>query len=467
MRRCPASARSAASPRRAGAFVAPGNAANPFGTLTIGGNYAGGATVAINAELGETPAAGRLVIHGSTSGSSPIAINRTGGNGAQTTGDGIAIVQVDGTSPADSFRLAQPVQSGAYEYLLYQGGAADTNDWYLRSELIDPQSPPVDPPLPAFRPGVVGYALGHQANLEYGFTALGSLRARIGDQGRLTSTEAGGQAAAWMRVSTDELDVAGKRFQAQDLQMSTMHFGTDFYASGSDKESTHVGFMASIGESNATLYDSARAIAGLSLRTGEMETDAKGAGLYWTHYGASGGYFDVSAQLLHYRNLYRDQYLDTSDQSGWGGTLSAEIGSAFAVGGTGWLLEPSIQLGYQRLELDDFADAVSSVGSIDDDALRARAAAQLLRAPANWLGMSNASPYVALGVQHDFRDPSSVAIGGTSIRDAIPDTTGDVSIGFTGSVRSGIELHLDLRYQQSTEGEKDGLRANFGFRMSF
>ena len=452
-----------------GAFVAPGNAAHPFGTLTIGGDYNGGATIAINAELGENPTSGRLVIHGSTSGSSPIAIIRTGGNSAQTTGDGLAIVQVDGASPADSFRLSQPVESGAYEYLLYQGGASDANDWYLRSELIDPQAPPDDPvpPVPAFRPGVVGYALGHQQNLEYGFTALGSLRARIGDQGRLPQAEAGGQGAAWMRAYTHELDVAGKRFQAQDLQMSTVHFGTDFYANGSGKASTHAGFMASVGESNATLYDTARAIAGLSLRTGEMQTDAKGAGLYWTRYGANGGYFDVSAQLLHYRNLYRDQYLATSDQSGWGGTLSAEIGSAFAVGSTGWLLEPSVQLGYQRLELDGFADAISSVASVDDDALRARAAAQLLRAPANWLGMSNASPYLALGLQHDFRDAASVTIGATALRDEIPDTTGDVSVGFTGSVSSGIELHLDLRYQKSTEGEKDGMRANFGFRMSF
>ena len=38
-----------------GAFVAPGNAAHPFGTLTIGGDYNGGATIAINAELGEEP----------------------------------------------------------------------------------------------------------------------------------------------------------------------------------------------------------------------------------------------------------------------------------------------------------------------------------------------------------------------------------------------------------------------------
>jgi hypothetical protein len=30
-----------------------------------------------------------------------------------------------------------------------------------------------------------------------------------------------------------------------------------------------------------------------------------------------------------------------------------------------------------------------------------------------------------------------------------------------------VELHLDMRYQKSTEGEKDGVRANFGFRMTF
>jgi hypothetical protein len=44
---------------------------------------------------------------------------------------------------------------------------------------------------------------------------------------------------------------------------------------------------------------------------------------------------------------------------------------------------------------------------------------------------------------------------------------GDISVGFTGSVFSGAELHLDMRYQKSTEGEKNGVRANFGFRMSF
>lgn len=126
-----------------------------------------------------------------------------------------------------------------------------------------------------------------------------------------------------------------------------------------------------------------------------------------------------------------------------------------------------MQLAYQRLELDAFDDEVSRIDAIDDDGLRARIGAQLLRAPTDWLGMRDASPYIGLGVQRDLRDADAVTIGGTTIDDEIPDTTGDVSVGFTGSVLSGVELHLDMRYQKSTEDEKDGVRANFGFRMTF
>jgi fibronectin-binding autotransporter adhesin len=451
-----------------GGLVAPGTAALPFGTLTITGDYAGGGTVRINTVLGnETSDTGRLLIQGNANGTSTVLINRWSGDGARTQGDGIEIVQVDGTSASDNFRLGQSVQAGAYQYLLYQGGSSDANDWYLRSELIDPNNPPDDEePTPAFRLGVPGYVLGHQANLEYGFTALGNLRARIGDKGRAPDAEQHAPADAWMRVYTDELDVAGNRFAAEDLQMTNVQFGTDLYTHASGKASTHFGMMASVGESRATLFDTARASAGLSTLAGEMQTDAKGVGMYWTHFGTNGGYFDLAAQALHYINRYRDQTLTDADQTGWGGTLSAELGAVYALGAD-WMIEPQLQLAYQRLELDAFEDQISRVAAMNDDGLRARVGMQLLRAPSDWLGMHGASPYVGVGAQRDLREASAVTVGGTTINDEIPDTTGDVNVGFTGSVFSGVELHLDVRYQKSTEGEKDGVRANFGFRMSF
>lgn len=109
-----------------------------------------------------------------------------------------------------------------------------------------------------------------------------------------------------------------------------------------------------------------------------------------------------------------------------------------------------MQVAYQRLELDAFDDEVSRVDAIDDDGLRARAGLQLLRAPTDWLGMQDASPYIGIGAQRDFRDVRAVTIGGTNVNDAMPDTTADVSVGFTGSVLSGVELHLDMRYQKAT-----------------
>jgi outer membrane autotransporter protein len=76
--------------------------------------------------------------------------------------------------------------------------------------------------------------------------------------------------------------------------------------------------------------------------------DVLGGGLYWTHYGAHGSYLDLTAQALHYRNRYRDQLGMSGDQSGWGGTVSAEVGRMFELAAKGWRLEPQLQLGYQH-----------------------------------------------------------------------------------------------------------------------
>jgi outer membrane autotransporter protein len=362
------------------------------------------------------------------------------------------------------------VQAGAYEYLLYQGGSKDDNDWYLRSELIDGSDPGdggEEPPPPAFRPGVPGYVLGHQANLEYGFTVLGDLRSRVGDQGRIPGNGKEHPTDFWARVYTHDLDVDGTRFSARDLQMVATQFGADIHATASGDASTHVGLMANIGESRAALSDNARALAGLTTLAGRMETKTKGAGMYWTHFGPHGGYIDLAGQLLHYRNQYRDASLVAGHQSGWGGTASVEIGTSRAIGNGGWFVQPELQLAYQHLELEGLVDNVSDVGDIDDNALRARAAVRLAHAPMNWLGMSNASPYVGFGAQRDYRDAANVTVGGTTLNDVIPDTTGDVSLGFTGDMVPGVELHFDMRYQKSTHGKRDGMRANLGIRVAF
>ena len=91
-----------------------------------------------------------MIDGGRASGTTSVLVNNTGGPGAQTTADGIRLVQVTGggTTAADAFTLGQRVTAGAYEYQLFRGGSTDPNDWFLRSTLISGPSDPVSPAPP-------------------------------------------------------------------------------------------------------------------------------------------------------------------------------------------------------------------------------------------------------------------------------------------------------------------------------
>jgi len=103
------------------------------GALTVNRNYVGnGGTVALNTALGDSTAATeRLLIQGDTSGTTTLDIHNLGGSGAQTTGNGILVVQVAGTSDG-LFKLPAPgfIDVGSYRYTLLKVG----RDWYLQSE---------------------------------------------------------------------------------------------------------------------------------------------------------------------------------------------------------------------------------------------------------------------------------------------------------------------------------------------
>ncbi|MEJ8856977.1 autotransporter outer membrane beta-barrel domain-containing protein [Variovorax robiniae] len=129
---------------------APGNA-------LIVNSYVGapGSRVALNTFLGaDNSPSDRLVINGgSASGASTLQITNAGGGGALTTGDGIAVVVAanGATTTSSAFALGGRLAAGAYEYLLFRGGAANGESWYLRNTLpptFDPPPPPPPPPPP-------------------------------------------------------------------------------------------------------------------------------------------------------------------------------------------------------------------------------------------------------------------------------------------------------------------------------
>jgi hypothetical protein len=107
-------------------------------TLSISGNFVSdGGTLRIDTVLddGATPQTDMLQLNTVTTSNGPthIQIENVGGQGSQTTGNGIQIVDVVTSSVSDAFDLAKRAILGAYEYTLAQVG----QDWYLQSGIFE------------------------------------------------------------------------------------------------------------------------------------------------------------------------------------------------------------------------------------------------------------------------------------------------------------------------------------------
>jgi len=119
-------------------------------TLNVGGDYTGGADsqLNVNTVLGDDASVtDKLVIQGATSGSTVLAVNNVGGQGAETQ-QGIEVVTVGGSSVAGAFTQSGRIVAGAWDYSLVQKG----QNWYLTSMSNLPPEPPVDPVTPPVDP---------------------------------------------------------------------------------------------------------------------------------------------------------------------------------------------------------------------------------------------------------------------------------------------------------------------------
>lgn len=467
------------------AFAAPSGAptaAGSYRTLTTGSYVGNGGTIALNTYLGaDASPTDRLIVNGgAAAGTTGLKVANTAGTGAQTTGDGIPVVVTTngGTTSASAFHLTGPVQAGAYEYRLYRGGQSDANGWYLRSQL-DPTDPgePVGPNVIyggggnlAYRPGVAGYAMTPLLNADYGFSTLGKLHERVGDIYNLEKQAPGNRDGVWGRVGGQSLDANAGRFAA-DARTFFAQFGKDWTLDQAPAGgSTHAGVTASIGVSNASFSDTARAgTAGLSTSTGSVEMHAQSIGGYWTRYMSDGTYFDSVGQVTHYGNRYRDSYGNEASQNGFGIALSQEVGKPFGIGGTQIAVEPQAQLMYQYLKLNGFNDNVSAVSGTTTSALRGRVGVRIFRPnlDAN-AGGGAATPYFTADVLHDFLSPGQTVVGGTPFATHLGRTWYELGLGVTAGFGKSGELYANVKYARNIGGDyRRGVTGQVGYRYSW
>jgi outer membrane autotransporter protein len=461
------------------AFVAPTGdptQAASYKTITANSYVGANGTVALNTYVaGDGAPSDKLVINGGTAtGTTGLRINNTGGSGARTTGDGINVVAVTagGTTAPGAFQLGAPVQVGAYEYLLYRGGSASADNYYLRSTLEGPATPGGSTPSapPAYRPGVVGYALMPALNLDYGFTNLGRLHERVGDVYSTEQNQKGNRDGVWGRIGGDGLNAdSGDRFSVNQHTFF-MQFGKDWTLSQAPEGgSTHAGVTASLGVMSAKFRDGLRDLnPALTDKAGNATMQAQSLGGYYTKYANDGAYWDSVAQVTHYRNKYDDVYGNNGNQNGFGVALSQEVGKPFSLMPK-LSIEPQAQLVYQYLKLGSFDDGVSSVSGNSSNALRGRIGFRLFAPNLRTEdGAGAGTPYLTFDVLHDFVPPRAVTVDGTSFRSDFGRTWGELGLGISESVGKGGQLYATVKFAKNFGGEdRRGVFGQVGYRYSW
>lgn len=424
-----------------------------LGTFTIAGDYVGnngtalfGATVSPD---GST-ASDKLVINGNASGTTLLKLTVTG-TGVPTSGAGIQLVQVNGTASDGAFRLAAPIQAGAYQYLLRKVGPVGGDpSWYLSTSYASGQT--------AYRAAAVGYAMTPQLNADFGYTMLGRLQERMGSVRGVSVPGEDASNGVWGRLYGKTMDTTlSGRFGA-DERMFAAQFGRDWRlntdASGMGG-SALVGLTATFGTASASFSDSARTQdPTLSAATGTVSMQAQSVGAYWTRILPQGAFIDVTTQFSHYRNKYSDVAGLGATQNGFGAALSGEVGHRFSILGSGFTVEPQVQLAYQYLHLNGFSDSVSSVSGNTTNALRGRVGVKFNTPDlGNAVGVGSASPYLSVDVVHDFLSPGATNVGGATFDSSLAKTWYELGAGVEATLGRTSSMYAGVKYARNMGGD--------------
>ncbi|WP_447595449.1 autotransporter family protein [Aquipseudomonas campi] len=457
--------------------IAPGQPGS-LGTLTIAGDYTpAGGSIEIRTQLGDDSSpTDRLVITGSTSGSTPITVINVGGVGAQTT-EGIRIIEVGGASNG-VFTLASSttyegdpaVVAGAYAYRLYQGGVStpQDGDWYLRSVIQNTSAPPG---TPLYQPGVPSYEAYPQILL--GLNGVPTLYQRVGnrlwEKGSAASSaeDASGRfttpSGVWIRVEGGHNRV--------DPQRSTS--GSEYRY---DMSKTQIGLDALLLQN-----DGGHLVGGLSLHyvngsadtkwrygagdygSGDISTDGYGLGATLTWYGNDGFYVDGTVQATWYDSDLSAHPVRglVSDNDAFGYAFSLESGKRITLE-RGWVITPQAQVTYSKVRFDSFSDVFgASVRPGRDDSLQGRVGVSLERQ------LDGTRLYTIANLYNEFLDGTSVRVDDQVFRSRDDRVRAGIGIGGSHDWDGGkYSLYGEGNFSRSlANSDSYGYGATVGFRV--
>ncbi|WP_342052643.1 MULTISPECIES: autotransporter outer membrane beta-barrel domain-containing protein [unclassified Cupriavidus] len=432
----------------AGQFIVGGSLTNageirmaspvPASTLTVRGDYVGNnGLLTLSTTLGgDQSPTDRMVVEGSTSGSTRVVVNNSGGTGAQTV-NGIEVVRVQGTS-AGLFALQGRVVAGPYEYRLTQGTPAGNNgNWYLTS--ID--TTPAPAPTPQIRPEAGSY-LANQSAANALF--VHTLHDRLGEPNFAEDSrdERARAASGWVRLAGTSTDAtaAGGRID-QSTRGGFAQFGGDLIRwQGTGQPSRfHAGVMGAAGR-----ITSSSSVQGLAA-TANGSVDAYGVGVYGTWFRnddrRTGPYLDSWLQYGWYDNETRGSMLPTVRYASHNWTGSLEGGYTILLGErqrSRVYLQPQLQLLYSSYSQGDIVEANGTrVQTRDVGGWLARLGATVF-GQGDLAGGQTAQPYMTLNWWHA-QHQGSVVMAGVTVADGTPKDRFETKFG--AQVRFSRQWH--------------------------
>jgi outer membrane autotransporter protein len=462
----------------------------PGTTLTVRGNYVGSnGVLRLGTALGATGPSDRLVIDGgAATGTTRVQFAQLAGLGALTSGNGIEVItaQNGATTTAqttrDAFALeGGHVDAGAYEYRLHAADAAGAGEnWYLRSTLpgATPEVPgepgvpsaPSIVPIVTYRAEASLYAALPSQLRQSNLAMLGDLRRRVGDddvKGTAALTTGTGR-RAWGRVLSADLDIrqGGTVSPTSKGDLTGFQAGTDLLAMPNWRAGLYVGQL----DGDATVNGFASGVAGLY--AGRNDLRSQYFGVYGTFTGDNGFHADAVVQSGRHRYTVRPGF--GGGVEGRGNSLlgSIEVGQAFALGASGWQVEPQLQLIHQHLDLDDAAIAGAVVQPRADSGWIARAGVRLKGQVDTSVGILQPYGRVNVYKTSSGTDLAQFVNGATRTGIAAPSggTSTELAGGFTLALGQRTSVYGELGKLWSSGGSakvKSAVHGGVGVRVKW
>lgn len=478
-------------------FASPNE--DEFKTLIVKGDFTSDDSLfVLNSKLGDDGSkTDRLIFEGAVDGISRVSVNNAGGLGAQTTGNGIMLVDASQAS-SGAFVQQGRISAGAYDYTLYAGDNSGTFDgqWYLRSTYNptpdpDPEpdpkpnpdpdpdpkpEPKPDPELPDYRSEVPLSMVAPVLASRFGLAMLGTYHDRR-DTIDLNAS------AFWFRAF-------GEHGNAGTASGSAEQHLADFYRDGASYSYTLGGFQAGAdlyrGESANGSLDFLGLFVGVGRaeadvdrvyggKAGDLSMNGYSFGGYWTHLDHTGWYTDAVIQGTRYDQVHSSSVDNVGMQTaGWGFISSLEGGYRYALN-DGWTVEPQAQLIYQHVSLDDTSDQFGQISFASNDIVYGRIGAKVSR---DWKAEDGRrySAWARVNIWHTMGDKAKTSFSNlegnnrVTLGSDLEGTRGQVGFGFSGQLTEQVSLFASGDYSRNLghNGIKyDSISGRVGFKMKW